>query len=110
MAISVQTFREKVIPVQVKWFDEVCEVGLRPGVWTQDLLIRMVELRFETDAVGAESEALKAIAASIAYWDILDENGDRLPVTPEMVGKLPPMFIAAIPEALSEVLEQQGKV
>jgi len=115
MSLKRSAFAKKIVPVIVRWFDEEVEVGVRPALWNQDLLNHIVTLRFpeggetEEEAKAVELEAAQVIADTIAYWDILDEDGERLPVTAELLISLPPQFVAGIPVALGEVMSAQGK-
>lgn len=103
MALKRSSMLEKVRTITVDWEDETLDVGIRPGRYTAALLDRIretVKTAEAAEAAGDEAKAAEAVAVVaectaevIAWWDVLDEDGERLPVTAEVLDTLPLSFV-----------------
>lgn len=103
MGIRASAMRDKVRTITVGWEDESLEVGIRPGRYTGALMERITEASREAEAaeaagdVAAAQKAVDLVAEAtaevIAWWDVLDEDGERLPVDAETLNSLPMSFV-----------------
>jgi hypothetical protein len=95
MALKRSSMAEKVRTITVVWEDESVDVGIYPGRYTP-ALIQEVTARAEAAGAEAESDQVEAIAAMVepllAWWDVLDDEGERLPATAEVIATLPITF------------------
>lgn len=111
MGIKASSLRDREQVITVNWGDESLEVGVRPGRYTAALIQEMDRQGKEAERLGAagdETAAKKAIAAVadltsevIAWWDVQDDDGHRLPVNAETLDTLPLAFVR-------HVIEQAG--
>lgn len=103
MALKRSTMADKVRVISVAWEDETLDVGIRPGRYTPALVDRMsaavraaeeAEKAGDADAASAAvADVADATAEVIAWWDVLDDDGERLPVTREVLDSLPLLFV-----------------
>jgi hypothetical protein len=100
VAISLKTMKEMTLPVKVSWGDEEATVMVRPGAMTRSMLT----------GVNRNAKGLNdGMRALIESWEVLDDKGDELPVTDEVLNELPTRFLNAIVEATIEAIQSQGK-
>lgn len=103
MGIRASHMRDKVRTVEVEWEDETLEVGIRPGRYTGALMERIQEATREGERAEASGDMDAARAAVqivadttaevIAWWDVLDDEGNRLPVDADTLNMLPLTFV-----------------
>lgn len=95
MGLKRSAMAEKVRTIQVTWEDETVDIGIYPGRYTP-ALIQEVTARAESATADAEQDQVEAIAAMVepllAWWDVLDDEGERLPTTADVIATLPITF------------------
>lgn len=101
MGISASRMAETVVPVTVAWGDESAEVLVRPGRITREMLRAADEATADT--------LIDQTLAIVERWDVLDGEGERLPVTREVVERLPYAFLGAVITAAVGAVAAQGK-
>lgn len=112
MALKRSNMRDKVRTIRVTWEDETLDVGIRPGRFTAELMDRITQAtrvaeRAETEGDDAAAEQATATVAQataevIAWWDVLDDDGARLPVTAEVLNTLPLSFVRHVVQQVGE--------
>lgn len=103
--MKLSKMREAVIVAQVEWLGETVDIGVKPGLWTQEV-VDGFRVQGEVDA---DDSAYEALCKVIAWWDVLDADGERLPVTVENMKTMPVLFLARIPLGLAEAISESGK-
>ena len=83
----------------VTWEGETAEIVYRPSAYTPETEDEMRQA-FES---GRPANGLAMILAStLVEWDILDEDGNKLPPTLELMRKLSNGFLVAVSNAIVE--------
>jgi hypothetical protein len=103
--VKLSKMRDTVITTEVEWLGQTVEVGVRPGLWTQEV-VDGFRMQGEVDA---DDSAYESLATVIAWWDVLDADDERIPVTVENLRAMPVLFLARIPLALAEAIADSGK-
>lgn len=107
------TMTAKVVTGTVEWHGETCEVGYRVGAITPDSLAAMTRLASEAgDADGLNADkvggALHELAGEVAHmvewWDVTDDDGNRLDASVEVASSLPLSFLMAVVSAGQEAM------
>lgn len=85
MAMTLSKVQEKESTVTVLWDGETVDVGYRPGAVTAALLEKVQHAANDNDmgVIGI------LFTQMLAWWDVLDDQGERIPVTPENVSQVP---------------------
>lgn len=114
MGIKASTMRDKVREITVDWEDESLAVGIRPGRYTGALMEGIQEATADAqraEASGDMEAAQAAVAAVahataevIAWWDVLDEDGERLPVDADTLNSLPLSFVQHVMTQAGEAI------
>lgn len=104
MAMTLSSMKTKVATATVTWQDETVDIGFFPGALTPAYLEMLQESAREAKAAGtkAPEEGVKArsqfedlVLPILAWWDVLDEEGERLPVTTDTIREMPLSFLTA---------------
>lgn len=80
--------------VTVKWLDHEFVVTYKPSATTPEFYAKTRELSIEGEW-GAEA-IVYACAQILASWSLVDEQGDRVPITDEWLRKLPNQMLFSI--------------
>lgn len=99
---TLGSIRDAIVEVTVTFLDVEVRAGVRPGRITRSL----VEAAQNAEALDA---LVEQVVELVAWWDITDEAGERLPVNEGTVRQLPIPFIARLVLAAVESVEEQGK-
>ena len=87
--------------ISVSWMGETADVEVRPGALTRAVL--------EDLANTSDPKAVcRGVMAFVASWDILD-GGERLPVTEEVIARLPVRFVDRILLETYKSVRAEGK-
>lgn len=119
MALKRSTMLDKVRIITVTWEDETLDVGIRPGRYTAALLDRIREATKAAEAAEAAGDTEKAAQAVqivadataevVAWWDVLDEDGERLPITAEVLDSLPLLFVQHVMAQAGEAIRPPAR-
>lgn len=96
MGVKLSDMKAREKAAQVTWDDEIVDFGYYPNAFSLDV----------AEAVGeaAAKNDLSVVAAMldpiIAWWDVLDDDGQRIPATAENMGQFPLSFLMAIMEQI----------
>lgn len=98
---------EKVRTVTVEWEDETVDVGIYPGRYTPNLLQDVAETVAKSGTQDMEAQ-LAAVGGMVepilAWWDVLDDEGERLPTDAATIATLPITFVQAVLVKASEAI------
>lgn len=103
MAVKLGDLSAKTRTVTVSYEGETVAVDYLPGRVTMAVQARM-DAAQSMSAGTANQELTSVLTEILAGWDILDEDGERLPVTADLVRQLPVTFLAALTMAIFEDL------
>lgn len=92
MAMTLSKVQAKEGTTTVLWEDETVDVGYHPAAVTPAMLEQVQEAAKSTnlDVIGLMMEPM------LAWWDVLDDDGQRLPVTAEVIREIPLAFTMAV--------------
>jgi len=98
MAMTLSTVKAKVAVVTVTWTDETVDVGYLPAAITPALLEEVTEAgkADNMDVIGTMLEPV------LAWWDVLDDDGKRLPTDAATIRLMPVDFLNKVMEATQE--------
>lgn len=98
MAIKMKDLRDKVTTVEVKWDGETADIGFYAARFTPALM--------ESIQAEAEKENLQMLGLMLepilAWWDLLDDEGDRLPTDAATIKEMPFGLLTTIISATQE--------
>lgn len=96
MAIGLKEMRTAEKAAQVTWNGEVVDFAYRPGEFTTELL--------ETVSEEANAENVAGVAEMmvplLVWWDVLDEEGNRLPTDLATLKRVPLDFLNKLNDAI----------
>lgn len=83
-----------------KWGEQVVDFGYYAAQVTPKLLkaVNAAGKAGDMDVVGL------MLAPTLAWWDVLDDNGDRIAPTVEFIEQCPLGFLTAVMEAQQEAM------
>ena len=98
MAMKLSEVKARVKSTTVTWEDEQVEVGYRPAAITPEVLEGVQEAAQAGDmsVMGAMLEPI------LDWWDVLDDNGERVPPTAQFIRTCPVSFLMAVLEQVQE--------
>lgn len=105
MPISLNHLENDVRSATVYYAGESARITYRPSESTPNKNAARVEA-FESDGNKAGVALLCALLIS---WDVLDNEGVPLPITPEVLSDLPDPFLTAILNACQEDMYPKKK-
>ncbi len=88
MPISLNHLRNDKRNITASYFGDTVDISYKPSELTPTV---EDEIR-END----QGTVVKIFCKLITKWDVVDENGEELPVTPEVVGDMPSAFLNAL--------------
>lgn len=89
MPVSMSKIASTVLTTSMDWGEDQVEFGYRPAAITPNT----IEALDEAKTMGP---LVDLIVATVDWWDVLDESGNRLPVTPEIAREYPMGFLSRI--------------
>lgn len=101
MAMKLTEVRAKTKTVTVTWDDETVDVCYAPNRFTPEVMEAVAEAETQQNLsiMGAMLEPL------LEWWDVLDDNENRIPTSAENIAKMPLPFLMRV---LSVVQEDQN--
>lgn len=96
MGMTLSKVQAKERTVTVLWDDETVDVGYHPASVTPALLDSVTEAANANDlaVIGMLMEPM------LAWWDVLDDDGQRLPTTAEVIRIIPLTFTMEVLKAV----------
>lgn len=105
MGVRLSAMKAAVRETSMEYDDETIAFAYRPNEFTLNLA--------DTVDAAASSGDLNAVAAIlepvIVWWDVLDENDERLPATAEVMRQFPLRFLVKVMGAVTEDQTPQGQ-
>lgn len=100
MGMKLSVVKGKIKTTQIHWEDETVEVGFHPAAMTPELLERV-----SSSAEGQNLAVLGVLLEPVlAYWDVLDDEGKRLPTNAETIATIPLSFLMAVMDQVQETM------
>ena len=101
MAMRLHEVMAKVAVTTVEWEGEQVDVGYHPAAFTPALTERVqaaAEQR-NLDVLGIMLDPL------VDWWDVLDEQDQRIPPTPDTIKQMPQGFLNAVMSAIQGAMK-----
>jgi hypothetical protein len=83
---------------QVEWLGEAVDFAYHPAEFTAN---RAAEVSDLADAGNVRAVA-GLVSPLLEWWDVLDDEGERMPTDTETVGNMPLAFVMAIVGAMGK--------
>jgi hypothetical protein len=115
MALKMKDLRERITTTTVTWGEDTVEVGYFPAALTPERIDAIAKAAGDLKGTDG-TEALDASVAMfadmlggmVAWWDVLDDDGERLPVTADTIRILPMPFTMAVLDQVQGALMPEG--
>lgn len=85
MAIKMHELRQKVSIVEVEWDGEKADIGFYAARFTPEL-IESIQAEADKENLDMLGNMLEPL---LAWWDLLDELGERLPTDKGTIKQMP---------------------
>lgn len=96
MAVNYSDMKAAVKTAQAEWMGEVVDFAYHPAEFTAN---RAAEVSALADA-GDVGAVASLVSPLLDWWDVLDDDGNRLPTDVETVGNMPLAFVMGIVGAM----------
>jgi hypothetical protein len=106
MAITLAQLKGNLRTINVTFFQDNFTVTYRPGELTPQNTSAIQE-RIESGE--AENVLIEMLATSLVSWEVVDENGEPLPVRRDTLAQMPGPLLLAIAEAIEEDARPKSK-
>lgn len=105
MAMTLSKVQDKTSTVDVHWDDETVEIGYRASRLTPALLneAQAAGEAGNLDQVGVILEPL------LAWWDVLDDDGKRLPTDAATIASMPFTFLLVVMDNITEAMRPPAR-
>lgn len=115
MALNLAELKQRVAVVTITWGDDTLDVGYFPASMTPEA-ISAISAGAEKLKGAEGTEAMDASVAMfadmlgtmVAWWDVLDADGQRMPVNAETVAQLPMPFTMTVLDRVQGELMPEG--
>ena len=94
MGVKLSDMKAREKATQVAWDDEIVDFGYFPNAFSLNVAEEIAEAAARNDL----SVVATMLDPIIAWWDVLDDEGQRIPATAETMGEFPLSFLMAIME------------
>lgn len=98
MGVRLSAMKARVQETHLVWDDERVDFAYKPNEFTMELA--------DAIATEAENENLSMVSAMLApivvWWDVLDDDDERIPPSAENMRQFPLNFLLAIMKAITE--------
>lgn len=96
MAVSLRDKMTEAKTIQVEWGPDTVDVSYRPNVVTPALLEEVDEAakRDDLSSLGVLLEPV------LEWWDVLDDEGNRIPTDQGTIRTIPMRFIVLVQRAI----------
>ena len=102
--------KNRTATVTVEWFGETAQVTGYPGRITGEFIDRLTQAEQTGDEDEAErSGVYDGVCEVIAEWEVDDDDGSRLTVTPDAAKKLPISLLVEMVQSIQEAVRAEGK-
>ena len=95
MPLNLANIKNDKRTVTIKYFGDDCQVTYKPSVLTPTI---EDELRASDDTHAL----IDVLCEMITAWEVEDEEGAPLPITPDVMGNLPNALLGAIMQGCRE--------
>ena len=102
MSMKLSEVRAKVKVVTVNWADETVDVGFHPAAVTPELVDKVQQQAATIEGGGAGATIGGMLEPMLDWWDVLDDDGQRIPTDAETIAALPIAFLMAVLETVQE--------
>lgn len=96
MAISFTQMKAKTKDSQIEWENEKVDFAYHPAAFSVEVAQRVQERAQEGDLNGVAVVMVELLD----WWDVLDENGERLAPDEALVRQMPLGFLMALLNAV----------
>ena len=98
MAMRLSEVQAKVKQVTVEYLDETVDVGYCPAKFTAEVMEAVTEAETANDLsiLGVMLEPV------LAWWDVLDDEDNRIPTTAENIRRMPMAFVMKVMAKVQE--------
>lgn len=105
MGVRLSHMKAKIKESSLTWDGEVVDFAYRPNEFTMELADQI--------AAEAEAENLTSVSAMLApiveWWDVLDDQDQRIAPSAENMRAFPLNFLLAIMRAITEDSKPEGQ-
>lgn len=96
MAVSLTKMRQSIRTAQVTWEEDVVDFGYKPAMFTTELV---EEVTSEAQANNLHGVA-EMVEPLLEWWDVLDDEDNRLPTDLETIKSMPLTFVMGIVDVI----------
>ena len=96
MAVSLTKMRNTTKSAQVTWEEDVVDFGYHPAAFTTELV---EEVTSEAEGNNLHGVA-KMMEPILDWWDVLDDDGNRLPTDLATLRAMPLPFLMRLVDAI----------
>lgn len=97
MGVRLSEMKARVTETSLEWDGEVVAFAYKPNEFTMELA--------DDISAAAESEDMSAVSAMLApivvWWDVLDDNDERIPPTADHMRAFPLNFLVRIMKSIT---------
>lgn len=104
MGMTLSKVKGKVATTEVAWDGETVEIGYKPNEITPALL----ETVQEAAAEGKIKVVADLLEPVLDWWDVLDDDGARLPTDAATIQQMPLAFLMEVLNATQEQMRPPG--
>lgn len=105
MGVRLSAMKAKITEASLKWDDEDVAFAYKPNEFTMELA--------DDISAAAEAEDMSTVSAMLApiieWWDVLDDEDERIPPTAENMRRFPLNFLLKIMGAITEDQNPESK-
>lgn len=105
MGVRLSAMKAKVQETHLEWDGETVDFAYKPNEFTMELADD-ISAAAEKEDLGMVSAMLSPI---IVWWDVLDDEDNRIPPTPENMRRFPLNFLLRIMNTITEDQNPQGQ-
>lgn len=106
MPISLAQLKGNVRTINVAYFSDNLAVTYRPSELTPQ---NQSEINDKIEAGEAKNILIETLCQVMISWDVVDDEGTMLPITPETLAQAPGPLLLAISEAIGEDARPKAK-
>lgn len=100
MAMTLSKVKAKEAEASVLWDGETVDLGYKPGEVTPSLLEAV-----QTAAQAGDLEVIGTLLEPVlAWWDVLDDDGKRLPTDRDTIKIMPLGFLLEVLDKVQEAM------
>lgn len=98
MGVRLSAMKAKITEASLEWDDETVDFAYKPNEFTMELADEI--------AAAAEREDMSSVSAMLApiivWWDVLDDQDERIAPSAENMRTFPLNFLVRIMKAITE--------